>query len=323
MKPQSPSSLLTVEDLRVCFRTRTDPIRAVDGVDFDIRSGETVALVGESGCGKSVTAYALIRWLASGGYIAGGRIRFDGRDVLALNAAELQSLRGGDIACIFQEPATSLNPVFRIGWQIAEAIRRHRKDVNAEEEVVRLLSLVGLSDAEHRARAYPHELSGGMQQRVMIAMALACRPRLLIADEPTTALDVTIQAQIIELLTALQRELGMAILLITHNLGLVADVASRVNVMYAGRIVETGPTERLLARPAHPYTQGLLAAVPRLNVEGRRLTGIPGTVPSPGKMPSGCRFHPRCSTVKNICRTVDPGVTDLNEGHSARCHCCT
>lgn len=314
------NTLLDVEQLSVFFRTRTEPIRSVNGVSFDVTPGETVALVGESGCGKSVTALALTRLVAAPGYVAGGSIRFAGRDVLAMDQAQLRKMRGAEIAYIFQEPAASLNPVFRVGWQIAEALHLHRTGIDVRQEVISLLSRVGLTDPERRLRAYPHELSGGMQQRVMIAMALACRPRLLVADEPTTALDVTVQAQILDLLVGLQAELGMAVLLITHNLGLVAGVARRVNVMYAGRVVEKGPVEQILSQPAHPYTCGLMAAVPRLSGGKTRMLGIPGTVPNPARLPSGCPFHPRCPKAQSLCTQVDPQETSVTEEHRVRCH---
>ncbi|MFC1461655.1 ABC transporter ATP-binding protein, partial [Verrucomicrobiota bacterium] len=294
----------------VYFRTRTEPIRAVDGVNLTIHEGRTAALVGESGCGKTVTALSFARLITQPGYVAGGRISFGGRDVLSMDTASLRHLRGAEISYIFQEPATSLNPVFRVGYQIAEAIRMHRKGVSVRKEVMQLMKRVGLP--EHRVRAYPQELSGGMQQRVMIAMALACRPKLLVADEPTTALDVTIQAQILDLLVGLQQELGMAVLLITHNMGLVADVAHRVYVMYAGRIVESAPTEELLTSPAHPYTLGLLAAVPRLSDSNERVTGIQGSVPNPARLPTGCKFHPRCPRAQERCRQEEPELTEIS-----------
>ncbi|MFH1477878.1 MAG: ABC transporter ATP-binding protein [Verrucomicrobiota bacterium] len=316
----TPESLLTVDQLSVFFRTRTEPVQAVSGVTFNVMPSETVALVGESGCGKSVTALALTRLVAAPGYVAGGSIRFGGRDVLAMDRAQLRQMRGAEIAYIFQEPATSLNPVFRIGWQIAEALKLHFPGIAVREKVVSLLNRVGLPDPELRLSAYPHELSGGMQQRVMIAMALACRPRLLVADEPTTALDVTIQAQILDLLVRLQGELGMAMLLITHNLGLVAGVARRVNVMYAGRIVERGMVAEILGQSAHPYTRGLMAAVPRLSGGKTRMTGIPGAVPNPACLPAGCPFHPRCPKAQPLCRQEDPIETIITEDHCVRCH---
>ena len=312
--------LLEVEDLRTYFRVGPDPVRAVDGVSFSVREGETVALVGESGCGKSATALSLMRLLPEPPALyEGGSIRYDGRDVLTLPERELLDMRGNEVAYVFQEPATSLNPVFRVGWQIAEAIRLHRSDVNVHEEVLRLLHLVGLPEPERRIQAYPHELSGGMQQRIMIAMALACRPRLLVADEPTTALDVTVQAQILALLMSLQQQLGMAIVLITHNLGLVAEAAHRVNVMYAGRIVEAGPTEQVLSAPAHPYTRALLRAVPRLAGSEGRLSGIEGTVPNPADLPQGCAFHPRCPVAQADCRADAPAWEDVEDDHGVRC----
>jgi len=354
--------LLSVNNLQVYFRTRSAPIRAVDGVSFDIADGETAALVGESGCGKSVTALSLAGLFPASAYYAGGSIVFNGRDTLKLGLDELRKLRGAEISYVFQEPSQSLNPVFTIGYQIAEALRLHWKqrrhptpsfghpssggelclipslegyakrgvgeatrnsrnrDINFREETIRLLDMVGISDAEHRVRSYPHELSGGMQQRVMIAMALACRPKLLVADEPTTALDVTVQAQILDLLVRLQREFGMAILLITHNLGLVADVARRVNVMYAGRIIESGLTEEILTEPKHPYTHGLLAAVPRLDSVQKRMSGIPGNVPNPADLPAGCKFHPRCPFRQDICRSVEPLDEKVSETHGVKCH---
>jgi len=281
--------LLKVEDLKTWFGTRENPVRAVDGVSFNVDEGETIAIVGESGCGKSVTAMSLARLIPEPtGFYAGGRIIFRGEDVLAMNDSRLMDLRGREISYVFQEPGTSLNPVFRVGFQIMEALKLHRKDVDAKSETVKLMSMVGLPDPETRMDAYPHEMSGGMQQRVMIAMALACRPKLLVADEPTTALDVTIQAQILELLSSLQHELKMAVLLITHNLGLVADTARSVYVMYCGRVVESGLTEDVLSSPSHPYSRGLLDAVPRLDAEPGgcgRISGIPGSVPHPARFP--------------------------------------
>lgn len=318
MTTVSAPTLLTVEDLRVYFRTRGEPIRAVDGVSLAVRAGETAALVGESGCGKSVTALSLARLVAAPGYVAGGRVCFGERDLLQLDERALRQVRGAEIAYIFQEPASALNPVFRVGFQIEEAIRLHRHDADPRAEAIHSLHRVGLTG--ERLRAYPQELSGGMQQRVVIAMALACRPKLLVADEPTTALDVTIQAQILDLLMRLQSELGMAMLLITHNLGLVAEAAHGLYVMYAGRIVESGPTEMLLRRPAHPYTRGLLAAVPRLRGGQERMPGIPGAVPHPARPPSGCPFHPRCDRVQDPCRREAPGISVVSAEHRVRCH---
>ncbi len=313
--------LLDVQDLRTSFKAKRGMVRAVDGVSFAVRKGETVALVGESGCGKSVTALSLARLVPQPpGVYEGGRILYEGRDVLRMDEAALRELRGKEISYVFQEPGESLNPVFRVGYQIGEAIRLHRANVNVRDEVIRLMNLVGLPEPERRMDAYPNELSGGMQQRAMIAMALACSPNLLIADEPTTALDVTIQAQIMELLGSLQKQLGMAVLLITHNLGLVADVAHWINVMYAGRIVESGPTEDVLTHPKHPYTIGLLEAVPRLEGTAGRLKGIDGTVPNPAQLPSGCKFHPRCGKCQAICREKEPAFEEAGPSHSVKCH---
>ncbi len=313
--------------MKTWFEADKDLVKAVDGVSFNIDPGETVALVGESGCGKSVTAMSLARLIPQPpGFYAGGEILFNGEDVLKMSGQRLSELRGKDISYVFQEPGTSLNPVFRTGDQIMEALELHRKDVDARIETVKLMAMVGLPDPETRMRAYPHEMSGGMQQRVMIAMALACRPKLLVADEPTTALDVTIQAQILELLSSLQKELRMAVLLITHNLGLVADTARSVYVMYSGRVVESGLAEDVLSKPAHPYSRGLLDAVPRLGIEGKpgerpaRMKGIPGSVPHPAHLPEGCKFAPRCSKAQDVCKKVEPEMKHISEGHCVRCH---
>ncbi|OGV57449.1 MAG: peptide ABC transporter ATP-binding protein [Lentisphaerae bacterium RIFOXYA12_FULL_48_11] len=319
--------LLEVKYLKTWFGSEKEPIKAVDGVSFVVGEGETVALVGESGCGKSVTAMSLARLIPQPpGFYAGGEILFQGDDVLKMTNQRLLELRGRDISYVFQDPSTSLNPVFRVGDQIMEALELHRKDVDAKSEAVKLMAMVGLPDPETRIRAYPHEMSGGMQQRIMIAMALACRPKLLVADEPTTALDVTIQAQILELLSSLQRELKMAVVLITHNLGLVADTAHSVYVMYSGRVVESGLTEDVLSSPAHPYTRGLLDAVPRLGAEGKtgekpdRMKGIPGSVPHPAHLPEGCKFAPRCSRVQNVCKQKEPKIKSDEKCHSVRCY---
>lgn len=316
--------LLEVRGLQTFFKSAEGSIRAVDGVDLTIHHRETVALVGESGCGKSVFSMSLARLIPRPGFHPAGKILFEGSDVLAMSDRQLIDLRGGKVSYIFQEPASSLNPVFRVGYQIAEAVKLHgvkppgnaASDINAR--VAELLEMVGLPDPTSRMRAYPHELSGGMQQRIMIAMALACSPSLLIADEPTTALDVTIQAQILELLRSLQERLGMAILLITHNLGLVADIARRVYVMYSGRVVESGTTEELLLRPAHPYTRGLLDAVPRLKQTGP-LKGIRGTVPHPAHLPTGCKFAPRCPGKRAQCETCEPELVPTKGGRCVRC----
>ncbi len=318
----SETPLLDITDLRVTFATPAGVARAVDGLDLHVAAGETVGLVGESGCGKSVTSLAVLRLLEPDGRIApGSAVRFEDRDLLALPAKEMRAVRGDHLALIFQEPGSALNPVLTIGDQIAEAVRAHRHVSRAEarKRAVEMLAQVGIPDAADRARLYPHELSGGMRQRVLIAMALVNGPKLLIADEPTTALDVTIQAEILELLAALQRRLGMAVLLITHNLGVVAESTTRVYVMYAGQVVEEAATADVFAHPAHPYTAGLLAAIPRLDREPGRLAQIPGQVPPATAWPAGCRFHPRCPFAWDRCRSEAPPLLDAGSGHRARC----
>jgi oligopeptide/dipeptide ABC transporter ATP-binding protein len=314
--------LLEIRDLRITFRTDAGYARAVDGLDLTVGVGETVALVGESGCGKSVTALAVLRLVEPDGSVGlESVVRLEGRNLLALPMSELRAVRGNHVAIVFQEPASALNPVLTIGDQIAEAVTTHEKVTKAEawRRAVEMLKAVGIPDAEQRAKGYAHQLSGGMRQRVLIAMALVCRPRLLIADEPTTALDVTIQAEILELLTDLQKRLGMAVLLITHNLGIVAGTCERVYVMYAGQIVEEATAVDLFARPAHPYTEGLMAAVPRLDEHKERLASIPGQVPPATSWPAGCRFHPRCPYAWEKCRTETPPLLDAGEEHKARC----
>ena len=312
--------ILEVRDLKVCFSSDDGLVKAVDGVSLSVCEDETVALVGESGCGKSLTALSLGRLVAGPGLAMSGTIRLDGQEILTLPEPALRALRGATLSYIFQDPAASLNPVQRVGDQIAEMIQLHRKVADVEGEVVRLMEQVGLPQPRRRLRDYPHQFSGGMQQRVMIAMALACHPRILVADEPTTALDVTIQAQIFDLLRELQGRMKMAVLLITHNLGLVARNAARVYVMYAGRIMESGPVESVLRNTAHPYTRGLLAAVPRLNRPVERMNGIEGTVPHPARLPTGCRFHPRCPLGDALCKATEPGLETVEEGHEVRCH---
>ncbi|MFN2456326.1 MAG: ABC transporter ATP-binding protein, partial [Pyrinomonadaceae bacterium] len=292
--------LLEVNSLQTHFPTRAGLVRAVDDVSFYIDKGELLGLVGESGCGKSITALSVMRLIAPPGKIVGGDISFDGRNLLKLSDSDMRAIRGDDIAMIFQDPMTSLNPVFTVGEQIAEALRLHRKLSRkaAREGAIEAMREVSIPDPARRIDDYPHQLSGGMRQRVMIAMALACDPKLLIADEPTTALDVTIQAQILELLNELRKNRELAVLLITHDLGVVAEVADRVAVMYTGRIVEESPVEELFARPRHPYTEGLLRSVPKLTTaaagKAERLETIEGTVPSPTQLPPGCHFAPRC-----------------------------
>ncbi len=314
--------LLEVRDLRTWFDTDEGTARAVDGVSFAIGRGETLALVGESGCGKSVTALSLLGLVPSppGRILPGSSVRLAGEELLEASEARMRRVRGGEVGMVFQEPMTSLNPVFRVGDQVAEALRRHRglRGRALRAEVVRLLDRVGILDAERRARAWPHELSGGMRQRVVIAMAISCRPSLLIADEPTTALDVTIQAQILALLAELRDEFGMALLLISHDLGVVSRVADRVAVMYAGRIVETAPADELFRRPAHPYAEGLMLAVPDVEAPRRRLAVIPGAVPPATAWPSGCRFRPRCPYAWERC-LEEPALLDESGGRAARC----
>ncbi len=312
--------LLELRNLQVDFRIQDAWVRAVDGVSLTVNAGETLCLVGESGCGKSVTALSLSRLLPTPpARYAGGEVLIEGRDVLKLSNAELRSIRGGVIGYVFQEPGASLNPVFRVGSQIKEALKIHRPEHATDAEVVRLLKLVGIPAPESRVRDYPHQLSGGMQQRVMIAMALATEPKLLVADEPTTALDVTIQAQILELLLDLKRRLGMAILLITHNLGIVGDLADRVAVMYAGQVVELAPARELLRRPLHPYTRALMRSVPELGHAVSRLTAIPGTVPGLGNWPAGCRFAPRCPIARPECAEKLPELVEVEPGRWVRC----
>ena len=313
-------ALLEIKNLQLEFGSGSRAARAVDGISLSLEAGKTLCLVGESGSGKSVTALSIAKLVACppARYV-GGEILLEGRDVLKMSAPELRAIRGGVVSYVFQEPGASLNPVFRIGAQIKESLKLHRPDAATDAEVIRLLKLVGIPAPESRLRNYPHEMSGGMQQRVMIAMALASQPKLLVADEPTTALDVTIQAQIIELLGDLRRQLGMAVLLITHNLGIVGDLADDVAVMYAGQIVEHGPAREVLNRPLHPYTQALIQSVPELSAEVSRLTAIPGTVPLPGAFPGGCRFHPRCPKAQPACATQVPELLAAEAGRNVRC----
>ena len=315
-----PAPLLELRDLSVDFRVDDAWARAVDGVSLTIAAGETLCLVGESGCGKSVTALSIARLSPTPpARYAGGQVLVEGRDTLAMSDKELRSVRGGMVSYIFQEPGASLNPVMRIRDQIKEALRLHRPERADDAEVVRLLKLVGIPAPESRMRDHPHRLSGGMQQRVMIAMALAPEPKLLVADEPTTALDVTVQAQILELLLDLRRRTGMAILLITHNLGIVGDLADRVAVMYAGQVVELASAQELLRRPLHPYTRALMRSVPELGHPLPRLTTIPGIVPGLGRWPAGCRFAPRCPVARPECSAKMPGLSEPEPGRLVRC----
>ena len=314
-------ALLRVENLKTYFYTDTAVVRAVDGVSFEVNPGETLAVVGESGSGKSVTALSILKLVASPpGKIVDGRILFKGRDLVGLSNAEMRAIRGKEISMIFQEPMTSLNPVYTCGEQIIETLMLHehmnRRDAKAR--AIELLDRVGIPAARQRVDEYPHQMSGGMRQRVMIAMALACTPAVLIADEPTTALDVTIQAQILELLSELQRELGMAVILITHDLGVVAETATRVAVMYAGQVVEYSDVVGTFTKPLHPYTAGLQASLPKLGEVVDRLRVIPGTVPNPARFPAGCRFHPRCPVMIEKCLEL-PALEPIVGDHLARC----
>ena len=335
-------NLLEIKNLKMDFGAGADALRAVDGVSLTIGAGETVCLVGESGCGKTVTALSIARLVPTppANYV-GGEIFLNGQDTLKMSARELQQIRGGVVSYVFQDPGASLNPVFRIGNQIKESLKLHRPigtpasgtarigESNSpcqrpalqsyDAEVIRLLKLVGIPAPEARVRNYPFEMSGGMQQRVMIAMALASEPKLLVADEPTTALDVTIQAQILDLLSELKQRLGMAILLITHNLGIVGDMADRVAVMYAGQIVELSPARKLLRRPLHPYTRALMNSVPKLRGDADRLSAIPGNVPRIGNFPPGCRFAPRCPIAKPECSEKIPELLEVEPGRFVRC----
>ncbi len=315
------STILRVNDLKTCFDTEEGEVRAVDGVSFEVEAGKTLGIVGESGCGKSVTAYSILGLVPRPpGRIAGGEILFEGRDLLKLSPREIRGIRGNDIAMIFQEPMTSLNPVFTIGEQIAEAIRLHRGADRKEawKRAVALLDLVDIPLPGERAANYPHELSGGMRQRAMIAMAISCDPMLLIADEPTTALDVTIQAQILDVLRRLQEERGMGLMLITHDLGIVAEMAHDVLVMYAGQVVEQADVKTLFGRPRHPYTRGLLASVPTMRSETEALSTIEGMVPDPATLPTGCRFAPRCDFAVEACGRPQV-LMEVEERHRVRC----
>ncbi len=319
------SHLLEVENLATHFPTRAGLVRAVDGVSFHLDRGELLGLVGESGCGKSITALSIMRLIAPPGKIVAGEILLEGRNLLQVSNSEMRAVRGNDIAMIFQDPMTSLNPVFTVGEQIAEALRLHRNlsRREARQGAIEAMHEVSIPDPALRASDYPHQLSGGMRQRVMIAMALACDPRVLIADEPTTALDVTIQAQILELLSGLRKTRELAVLLITHDLGVVAEVAERVAVMYTGRIVEQSPVDELFARPKHPYTEGLLRSVPRLTAKdvakAARLQTIEGTVPKPTALPKGCHFEPRCDYRMPRCREGEIPLYSVGNDVTVRC----
>jgi peptide/nickel transport system ATP-binding protein len=317
--------LLEIKGLKTYFFTDEGVVRAVDGIDLHIDKGETLGVVGESGCGKTVTALSIMKLIAMPpGRIVEGQILYQGRDLVPLPAAQMRKIRGKEISMVFQEPMTSLNPVFTVGEQIAEALRLHeglgRRD--AMDKTVEMLKIVHMANPERRVKEYPHQLSGGMRQRVMIAMALSCHPHLLIADEPITALDVTIQAQILELLNELKAKLGMAVMLITHDMGVIAETAQRVVVMYAAKVAEEAPVRQLFKEPLHPYTQGLLRSIPRIDLAAtkkQRLEAIPGVVPSLIDVPVGCRFAARCPHVKSVCTEKDPVIKEVSPGHKVAC----
>lgn len=317
--------LLDVRNLKTYFFTDDGVVKAVDGVDFWVMPGEILGLVGESGCGKSVTSFSILRLVDDPGRIVEGEVYFEGRNLLELSVPEMVHMRGNLMSMIFQQPQSSLNPVFTVGAQIAEVFQIHKnsKKEEAWQQAVELLKLVGIPDAEKKAHAYPHEMSGGQAQRVMIAMALALKPRLLIADEPTTALDVTIQAQILDLMRDLRNQLGTSVILITHDLGLIAEMADRIAVMYAGQIIEEAKVKTLFQRPLHPYTQGLIASVPILGQVKEQLTVIPGSVPNLIELPPGCRFAPRCEMREkynlDICAQLEPALLPNDSGHTVRC----
>jgi oligopeptide/dipeptide ABC transporter ATP-binding protein len=317
-----PAPLVSIDDLTVQFRTDRGWLTAVEGVSFDIGDGDCVGVVGESGSGKSVTALSMLRLHARRtARFAGGSVRYDGRDLLRIPESDLRRIRGRDIAMVFQDPMSSLNPVLTICDQISESLRLHQNmsRADARRRAVELLDLVRIADAGRRVDEYPHRLSGGMRQRVMIAIAIACRPRLLIADEPTTALDVTIQAQILELLRDLRARLGMAVMLISHDLGVIAEFAKRVIVMYAGRVVEDAPVDVLFRHPLHPYTEGLMASVPAIEGEMARLYSIPDRIPDPDEAVAGCRFGPRCGYAEPVCRAAMPDLVAVDGDHRVRC----
>jgi peptide/nickel transport system ATP-binding protein len=318
-------SILSIENLRTCFYTQGVVVKAVDDIDLEIRDSETFGLVGESGSGKSVTALSIMRLISSPGEITDGRIIFKGADLLQLSEGEMRKVRGDKISMIFQDPAAFLNPIMTVGKQIAEPLTLHRGlgRTSARKRVVELMGLVGIPDPEQRIDDYPHQLSGGMRQRILIATALACQPDILIADEPTTALDVTIQAQILDLLQELRSEFGSSILLITHDLGVISEMCDRVAVMYSGKVVEVADTESVLGDPQHPYTAALLDSLPQMGQKRERLHVIPGSVPSAVSPPSGCRFHPRCSHAEEVCRDKMPSLVQLGDGRRVACHRCT
>ncbi|MCF6464624.1 ABC transporter ATP-binding protein [Clostridium sp. Cult2] len=316
------TKLLEVKNLKTYFYTDDGVVKAIDGVDFSVEAGKTIGIVGESGCGKSITAMSILRLIPDPpGKIVDGEAIFEGEDLTKVSEKRIREIRGNNISMIFQEPMTSLNPVFTIGYQIGEVLMLHQKltEEEAKERAVEMIKLVGIPNADRIVEEYPHQLSGGMRQRVMIAMALACQPKLLIADEPTTALDVTIQAQILEIMNELKRKLNTSIMLITHDLGVIAEMADHVIVMYSGKVVEDAPITELFKNPRHPYTIGLMASIPSLVKEGQRLDTIPGAVPNPLYLPRGCYFHPRCKYAIDECRKVQPELREVAPGHKAAC----
>ncbi len=314
-------TLLDVIDLKTYFKSMDGTVKAVDGVDFSLKPGQTLGVVGESGCGKSVTSLSIMRLVDRPGYLAGGQMMFKGRDLAKISERQMRDVRGDEISMIFQEPMTSLNPVFTVGNQVREAITEHRKVSKSEAQArtIELFRMVGIPSPERRVKDYPHNMSGGMRQRVMIAMGLALQPDLLIADEPTTALDVTIQAQILELIRDMRTKNNAAVLLITHDIGVVAEMADDVVVMYTGKVVEHGTVRQVLKTPKHPYTVGLLNSIPSIGQKGDRLNVIPGTVPSPLNLPKGCPFAPRCPHAMAVCREEEPPLKTLPDGNAARC----
>ncbi|MBI5183117.1 MAG: ABC transporter ATP-binding protein [Nitrospinae bacterium] len=321
--PDNRGPILEIKDLKVYFDTDEGLIKAVDGIDLKIMKGTTLGLVGESGCGKSITCLSILRLIPSPpGIIAGGEIIYKGRNLLKLSERDMEDIRGNEISMIFQEPMTSLNPVFTIGDQIKEAIILHQKKGYSEAQglTVQILDKVGIPSPEIRIKNYPHQMSGGMKQRIMIAMAISCTPEILIADEPTTALDVTIQAQILDLIQSLQDELGMSILIVTHNLGVVANIATHVAIMYASKIVEYGSVEEIFENPKHPYTLGLFTSIPIIGEKKENLYVIPGNVPNPLAFPNGCKFWPRCLFATEICKVHEPPIEEIKEDHKVACH---
>lgn len=316
------TKLLEVKDLKTYFYTDDGVVKAVDGVNFSVEAGKTIGIVGESGCGKSITAMSILRLIPDPpGRIVNGEVIFEGEDLTKVSDERIREIRGNNISMIFQEPMTSLNPVFTVGYQIGEVLMLHQKlsEEEARERAIEMISLVGIPNPERIVDEYPHQLSGGMRQRIMIAMALACQPKLLIADEPTTALDVTIQAQILELMNGLKNRLNTSIMLITHDLGVIAEMADHVIVMYSGKVVEDAPVLELFNNPKHPYTIGLMRSIPSLVQEGERLETIPGMVPNPLYLPKGCYFHPRCKFAIEECKHVQPELREIGLGHKAAC----